>query len=465
MEIAIWLGLLVLFGILEAATVALVSLWFMAGSLAALIAALCGAGLPVQVGVFLAVSALLLACLRPLVRRYVTPRITATNADSVIGKVAVVTEAVDNIAAQGAVKVGGVVWTARSSTERPIPAGTQVRVDRIEGVKLFVTPAEVPAMQTSIYKLEVTNMEWIWIAAIIMIALIVVIRNIRVVQQSQAYVIERLGAFSAVWGVGIHIKIPFLERVAKRVSLKEQVLDYPPQPVITKDNVTMQIDTVVYFQITDPKLYAYGVEQPMMAMETLTATTLRNIIGDLELDQTLTSRDVINTKMRAILDEATDPWGIKVNRVELKNILPPADIQSSMEKQMKAERDRRQAILQAEGTKKSAILIAEGEKESAILRADAEKQAAILKAEAEKQAAILRADGEAQAILAVQKALADSLAMLNRTAPNDQVIKLKALEAMQKVADGKATKIIIPSEIQGLAGLAEGLVESVKEVK
>ena len=259
--------------------------------------------------------------------------------------------------------------------------------------------------------------------------------------------------------------MPFLERVAKRVSLKEQVLDYPPQPVITKDNVTMQIDTVVYFQITDPKLYAYGVEQPMMAMETLTATTLRNIIGDLELDQTLTSRDVINTKMRAILDEATDPWGIKVNRVELKNILPPADIQSSMEKQMKAERDRRQAILQAEGTKKSAILIAEGEKESAILRADAEKQAAILKAEAEKQAAILRADGEAQAIRSVQKALADSLAMLNQTAPNDQVIKLKALEAMQKVADGKATKIIIPSEIQGLAGLAEGLVESVKEVK
>ena len=303
------------------------------------------------------------------------------------------------------------------------------------------------------------------ILAIIGIAFIVIITNISVVQQSRAYVVERLGAFHSVWGVGMHFKFPFIDRIARRVSLKEQVLDYPPQPVITKDNVTMQIDTVVYFQITDPKLYAYGVEQPMAAMETLTATTLRNIIGDLELDQTLTSRDVINTKMRAILDEATDPWGIKVNRVELKNILPPADIQSSMEKQMKAERDRRQAILQAEGTKKSAILIAEGEKESAILRADAEKQAAILKAEAEKQAAILRADGEAQAILAVQKALADSLAMLNRTAPNDQVIKLKALEAMQKVADGKATKIIIPSEIQGLAGLAEGLVESVKEVK
>ena len=253
--------------------------------------------------------------------------------------------------------------------------------------------------------------------------------------------------------------------MAKKVSLKEQVLDYPPQPVITKDNVTMQIDTVVYFQITDPKLYAYGVEHPMMAMETLTATTLRNIIGDLELDQTLTSRDVINTRMRAILDEATDPWGIKVNRVELKNILPPQDIQNSMEKQMKAERDRRQAILQAEGAKHSQILVAEGEKEAAILKADAEKQAAILKAEAEKESAILKADGEAQAIRAVQKALADSLEMLNEKAPNDQVIKLKALEAMQKIADGKATKIIIPSELQGLAGLASGVVESVKETK
>ena len=251
--------------------------------------------------------------------------------------------------------------------------------------------------------------------------------------------------------------------MAKKVSLKEQVLDYPPQPVITKDNVTMQIDTVVYFQITDPKLYTYGVEQPMAAMETLTATTLRNIIGDLELDQTLTSRDVVNTKMRAILDVATDPWGIKVNRVELKNILPPADIQNSMEKQMKAERDRRQAILQAEGQKKSAILIAEGEKESAILRASAEKEAAILRAEAEKQAAILKANGEAQAILAVQKAMADSLELLNEKAPNDQVIKLKAIEAMQKVADGQATKIIIPSEMQGLVGLANGITEGVKQ--
>ena len=304
---------------------------------------------------------------------------------------------------------------------------------------------------------------WIFFVIIILLTLLILVTNIFVVQQSKAYVIERLGAFHAVQGVGLHFKVPFIDRVARRVSLKEQVLDYPPQPVITKDNVTMQIDTVVYFQITDPKLYAYGVEMPMAAMETLTATTLRNIIGDLELDQTLTSRDVVNTKMRAILDEATDPWGIKVNRVELKNILPPQDIQNSMEKQMKAERDRRQAILQAEGQKKSAILIAEGEKESAILRASAEKEAAILRAEAEKQAAILKADGEAEAIRKVQQALADSLEMLNEKAPNDQVIKLKSIEAMQKIADGNATKIIIPSEMQGLVGLATGIVEGTKQ--
>ena len=295
---------------------------------------------------------------------------------------------------------------------------------------------------------------YIILAAIVLFVLIIIISNISIVQQSRAYVVERLGAFSEVWSVGIHFKIPFIDRIAKKVSLKEQVLDYPPQPVITKDNVTMQIDTVVYFSITDPKLYTYGVEHPMLAMETLTATTLRNIIGDLELDQTLTSRDVINTKMRAILDEATDPWGIKVTRVELKNILPPNDIQASMEKQMKAERDRRQAILQAEGTKHSQILVAQGEKESAILRADAEKQSAIL-----------RAEGQAEAILAVQKATAEAMRLLNESCPNDQVIKLKALEAMQKIADGKATKIIIPSELQGLAGLATGLVETVKAPK
>ena len=281
------------------------------------------------------------------------------------------------------------------------------------------------------------------IAALAVIVLLIIVSNIHIVQQSRAYVIERLGAFSKVWQVGIHVKVPFIERVAKKVSLKEQVLDYPPQPVITKDNVTMQIDTVIYFQITDPKLYTYGVEYPMSAIENLTATTLRNIIGELELDQSLTSRDTINAKMRSILDEATDPWGIKVNRVELKNILPPREIQNAMEKQMKAERERRESILQAEGEKASKILVAEGEKQSAILKADAQKQARIMQAE-----------GEATAILKVQQAMADSLKLLNEAAPNDQVIKLKALEALEKVADGKATKLIIPSEIQGLAGLA-----------
>ena len=297
---------------------------------------------------------------------------------------------------------------------------------------------------------------------IILIALIILVRNIRIVPQAQAYVITRLGAYKTTWGVGLHLKIPFIESVAKRLSLKEQVADFPPQPVITKDNVTMQIDTVVYYQITDPKLYTYGIEQPILAIENLSATTLRNLIGDLELDQCLTSRDIVNTKMRQILDEATDPWGIKVNRVELKNILPPREIQNAMEKQMKAERERRESILQAEGQKQSQILVAEGEKQSTILRADAEKQAAILKAEAERQAAILKAEGEAQAILNVQQALADSIKMLNEANPNDQVVKIKALESFEKAADGQATKIIVPSEIQSLAGLAasfKGLLE------
>ena len=283
------------------------------------------------------------------------------------------------------------------------------------------------------------------IAIIILVVLIlaVIVSCIQIVQQSKAYVVERLGAFHSVWGVGMHFKLPFIERVVKKVSLKEQVADFDPQPVITKDNVTMQIDTVIYFQITDPKLYTYGVEYPMSAIENLTATTLRNIIGELELDQSLTSRDTINAKMRSILDEATDPWGIKVNRVELKNILPPREIQNAMEKQMKAERERRESILQAEGEKASKVLIAEGEKQSVLLQADAAKQAKIMAAEA-----------EATSILKVQQALADSMRMLNENAPNDQVIKLKALEALEKVADGKATKLIIPSEIQGLAGLA-----------
>ena len=287
---------------------------------------------------------------------------------------------------------------------------------------------------------------------LIVVILVILARCIRVVQQSKAYVIERLGAFHSVWGVGLHVKLPFIDRVLKVVSLKEQVADFPPQPVITKDNVTMQIDTVLYFQITDPKLYAYGVENPMNAIENLTATTLRNIIGELELDQSLTSRDIINARMRSILDEATDPWGIKVNRLELKNILPPKDIQNAMEKQMRAERERRESILQAEGQKQSQILVAEGEKESRILRADAEKQARIMAAEA-----------EAAAILKVNQAMADSLKLLNEASPNDQVIKLKSLEAFQSAANGKATKIIIPSEIQGLAGLAAGVVETVKK--
>ncbi len=292
------------------------------------------------------------------------------------------------------------------------------------------------------------------VVVLVLLLLVLIICNIVIVQQSKAYVLERLGAFRCVWNVGLHLKIPFIERVVKKVSLKEQVADFAPQPVITKDNVTMQIDTVIYFQITDPKLYTYGVEHPMNAIENLTATTLRNIIGELELDQSLTSRDTINAKMRSILDEATDPWGIKVNRVELKNIIPPREIQNAMEKQMKAERERRESILQAEGSKQSQILVAEGEKQSAILRADAEKQAAILRAEGEKEARIMAAEAEAEAIKKVQQALADSLKLLNESAPNDQVVKLKALEAMEKVADGKATKIIIPSELQGLAGLA-----------
>ena len=312
-------------------------------------------------------------------------------------------------------------------------------------------------------------MQWIGyigIGILVLLVLLVLVTNIQIVQQSRAYVVERLGAYSATWGVGLHFKIPFFERVVKKVSLKEQVADFDPQPVITKDNVTMQIDTVIYFQITDPKLYTYGVEHPMNAIENLTATTLRNIIGEMELDQSLTSRDVINAKMRSILDEATDPWGIKVNRVELKNILPPREIQNAMEKQMKAERERRESILQAEGQKQSQILVAEGEKQSTILRADAEKQAAILKAEAERQAAILKAEGEAQAILNVQKALADSIKMLNEANPNDQVVKIKALESLEKAADGQATKIIVPSEIQSLAGLAasfKGLLEDEKK--
>ena len=298
---------------------------------------------------------------------------------------------------------------------------------------------------------------------ICVIVLIIVLSCINVVPQAKAYVVERLGGYQATWGVGVHFKLPIIDRVAKRVILKEQVVDFAPQPVITADNVTMRIDTVIFFQITDPKLYAYGVENPILAIETLTATTLRNIIGDLELDETLTSRETINTKMRASLDTATDPWGIKVNRVELKNIIPPAAIQEAMEKQMKAEREKRESILRSQGEKESAILVAQGNKEAAILDAEADKQAAILKAEAAKEATIREAEGRAQAILAVQKANADGIRMLNEAGATDKVIQLKSLETFTKVADGKATKIIIPSELQSLAGLVTSVKEIAKE--
>ncbi len=298
---------------------------------------------------------------------------------------------------------------------------------------------------------------------LVFVVIVIILSTIKIVPQAHAYVIERLGTYNGTWSVGLHMKAPLIDKVARRVTLKEQVVDFAPQPVITKDNVTMRIDTVVFFQITDPKLFCYGVENPIMAIENLTATTLRNIIGDLELDQTLTSRETINTKMRATLDEATDPWGIKVNRVELKNIIPPAAIQDAMEKQMKAERERREQILRAEGEKKSKILIAEGNKQSLILEAEAEKESQILRAEAKKEATIKEAEGQAQAILAVQQANADGIRALNESAPSNQVLTIKSLEAFAKAADGKSTKIIIPSEIQGIAGLASSLVEVAKK--
>ncbi len=303
------------------------------------------------------------------------------------------------------------------------------------------------------------------IIPIIIVLFIIILSNIKIVPQARAFVIERLGAYKTTWKTGVHVTIPFIDKIAKNISLKEQVVDFPPQPVITSDNVHMQIDTVIYFQIADPKLYAYGVENPMIAIENLTATTLRNIIGDLELDGTLTSRDLINTKMRAILDEATDPWGIKINRVELKNIMPPRDIQDAMEKQMRAERERREKILQAEGEKKSAVLIAEGKKESLILEAEAEKQAAILRAEAIKESKIREAEGEADAILKVQNAIAEGLKLINEANPTDKAITLKSFEALQKVADGKATKLIIPSDLQNLASVAATVKEAVTNAK
>ncbi len=304
----------------------------------------------------------------------------------------------------------------------------------------------------------------IWVViALIVIVLLILVSCFKIVPQAQAYVVERLGAFQGTWSVGFHLRVPFIDKIARKVNLKEQVADFPPQPVITKDNVTMRIDTVVYYQITDPKLFTYGVENPMMAIENLTATTLRNIIGELELDQTLTSRETINTKMRAALDVATDPWGIKINRVELKNIIPPAEIQNAMEKQMKAERERREAVTRAEGEKKANILVAEGEKESAILRAEAEKQSAILRAEAQKEKMIREAEGEAEAILKVQQANADGIRMLKEAGADESVLKIKSLEAFEKVADGKATTILLPAELQGIASMAATFKEAAKK--
>lgn len=301
--------------------------------------------------------------------------------------------------------------------------------------------------------------EFLGFIFIVAIVIALVVTNIRIVPQAYAYVVERLGAYQTTWGVGLHIKVPLIDKIAKKVSLKEQVVDFPPQPVITKDNVTMQIDTVIFFQITDPKFFTYGVDRPMSAIENLSATTLRNIIGDLELDETLTSREIINTRMRTVLDEATDPWGIKINRVEVKNIIPPKEIQNAMEKQMKAEREKRESILIAEGQKNAAILVSQGKKESAILEAEAEKQAAILRAEAKKEASIREAEGEAEAILNIQKATAEGLRMIKAVELNKEVLTLKSFEAFEKAANGQATKIIVPSEIQGLAGLATALSE------
>lgn len=318
-------------------------------------------------------------------------------------------------------------------------------------------------MSTSFISAAGFPIGFIVIVVLVAVVLLVIASCIKIVPQAQALVVERLGGYLGTWSVGLHVKMPFIDRIARRVNLKEQVIDFKPQPVITKDNVTMQIDTVVFFQITDPKLYAYGVENPLMAIENLTATTLRNIIGDLELDETLTSRELINTKMRTHLDEATDPWGIKINRVELKNIIPPAEIQDSMEKQMKAERERRESILRAEGEKKSTILVAEGKKESVILDAEAEKQSAILRAEAKKEAMIREAEGEAQAILKVQEATAEGIRLIREAGADDAVLQIKSLEAFEKAADGKATKIIIPSNIQSVAGMVKSLVEVGKD--
>ena len=451
MEPLLWLIVLAVLLIIEAITVGLTTIWFAGGALIAAVLSWMGMGIAVQWGAFLLISLVLLIFTRPLAVRYMNRGMTKTNVDSLIGEKAVVIQEINNLAQTGQVRINDIEWMARTvSDEELIPAHTIVEIEAVRGI--FQRRRRLSNMGGLIF-------------VIVVIALIlwVLASCIRIVPQAYAIVVERLGAYKETWNTGIHFKTPFIDRVARRVNLKEQVVDFPPQPVITKDNVTMQIDTVVFFQITDPKLFTYGVENPIMAIENLSATTLRNIIGDMELDETLTSREVINTKMRASLDVATDPWGIKVNRVELKNIIPPAAIQEAMEKQMKAERERREAILRAEGEKKSTILVAEGKKESVILDAEAEKQAAILKAEAQKERMIKEAEGQAQAVLKVQNATAEGIKMIREAGADQAVLTLKSLEAFTKAADGKATKIIIPSEIQGIAGLASSLKEIVTE--
>ena len=449
----IWLVILVALVVIELLTMGLTTIWFAGGALVATVASLFGAPLAVQVILFLAASGLLLYFTRPLAVKYFNKDRVRTNAESLVGRQAIVISEIDNLQGIGQVNVGGMEWSARTRVDGvKLPVGTVTTILAINGVKKYRHTSEWRKKMGAIIALVV----------LLFLLVVILLSCIKIVPQAHAYVVERLGAYQQTWSVGLHLKVPFIDKVAKRVVLKEQVVDFAPQPVITKDNVTMRIDTVVFFQITDPKLFAYGVENPIMAIENLTATTLRNIIGEMELDQTLTSREVINTKMRASLDIATDPWGIKVNRVELKNIIPPAAIQDAMEKQMKAERERREAILRAEGEKKSTVLVAEGQKESAILEAEAEKQSAILRAEAQKEKMIREAEGEAEAILKVQKATADGIRMIREAGADEAVLKIKSLEAFEKAADGQATKIIIPSEIQGLAGLAASAREILK---
>ena len=453
MDMIGWLVAFVILIGIEAATMALTTIWFAGGAVFAFFAAVLEFSVQTQLVVFLIVSFVLLLFTRPLAIRFVNRETVKTNVDGLIGRKAKVIKKIDNNEPSGAAVIDGQEWTARSADEAvTIPVGTHV-VRKKWGIKI------IPHKNIK----EDIKMPTILVLVLIFIILLILVSCIRIVPQAQAMVVERLGAYLETWNVGIHFKVPFIDRVAKRVLLKEQVVDFAPQPVITKDNVTMKIDTVVFFQITDPKLYAYGVENPIMAIENLTATTLRNIIGDLELDQTLTSRETINTKMRSALDVATDPWGIKVNRVELKNIIPPAAIQDAMEKQMKAERERREAILRAEGEKKSTILVAEGKKQSAILDAEADKQAAILHAEAEKEKRIREAEGQAEAILKIQQANADGIRMIKDAGADQAVLQLKSLEAFAKAADGKETKIIIPSEIQSLAGLVTSVTEIAKK--